>query len=88
MGIAEYYRFAEENPADSMVFFRIKVNFRDLTVTAGLVGRAMRQCHACAAVAENPGPGLAGRIRIVLNVRIVGGGGGGAVGESGADRQA
>jgi hypothetical protein len=36
--IAEVYRFMEENPADSKVFFRIRVNFRDLTAASGAGG--------------------------------------------------
>jgi hypothetical protein len=36
--IAEHYRFAEENPADSRVFFRIKVKFRDLAEPDGADG--------------------------------------------------
>jgi hypothetical protein len=38
--IVEHYRFAEENPAVSKVFFRKKVNFH---VLAKLAGRMVRQ---------------------------------------------
>jgi hypothetical protein len=34
---AEYYRFAEDNPAVSRVIFRKMVNFRVLAELAGLV---------------------------------------------------
>jgi hypothetical protein len=30
----EHYRFVEENPADSRVFFHEKANFRELAVAA------------------------------------------------------
>jgi hypothetical protein len=40
--IAEHYRFVEENPAHSRVFFRKKVNFRILAELPGRAGRAVR----------------------------------------------
>jgi len=57
--IVEHYRFAEENPAVSRVFFRKKANFRVLArswrsrpvlaVLAGLAGLMVRQWRMCAA---------------------------------------
>jgi hypothetical protein len=50
--ITEYYRFVEENPAVSRVFFRVGVIFRDdealrpqLTGPARLTGHVVRQCR-------------------------------------------
>ena len=47
-GIAEHYRFVEENPAVSMVFFRIRVIFRDLVAAGGAcsVGETSRSHDA------------------------------------------
>ena len=57
--IAEYYRFAEENPADSRVFFHLGVKFHDLAELPGLAGRMVRQCHICAAGAGDLSSGSA-----------------------------
>ena len=59
LGITEYYRFVEENPADSRVFFHLGVKFHDLAELPGLAGRMVRQRHICAADAGDLSSGSA-----------------------------
>jgi hypothetical protein len=61
--IAEYYRFAEENLADSRVFFRIGVKFREHARLRGAGGTHDATVSVGAGEAGDPDPGFTTRMQ-------------------------